>query len=423
MSGPITWRTVNGPSLAEASRPLEAAQRAFDNTFTGLGDALKQWDAGQKDIWKQQDAAATQDVLSQIYRAKTIDEFNALRNSGALDQATAANGAVIDRAAVNALADGRTSILQNRDVQGITYKNTMLDDAQAADVRRIGMLTLTDPKAAEAALAARPDLRAAVQLAQGIDSRSQTLIDRDRATTRFGYEQTEEERKKTEEAFKQQQRPLLLALEQGKVDNIPLQREQLRAQINSSNASTAASNESVLTSRANRDRIEAEAEKARKLKMLGAALDGNIYKEGVYKDTNSVDIAKLMKDTGAGADGPDDNDQRRKVLERLNKLAQTGIELEQVGLDGKPVKTTVPLPLGAVKAALLSSGDRLLSWNEGYADSFEQNLKARLQASYSRPGADGRPIAANRALDDYQAFQAIMRSGAEIAPAPSGKKK
>jgi hypothetical protein len=416
MSGPITWRTVNGPSLAEASRPLEAAQRAFDNTFTGLGDALKQWDAGQKDIWKQQDAAATQDVLSQIYRAKTIDEFNALRNSGALDQATAANGAVIDRAAVNALADGRTSILQNRDVQGITYKNTMLDDAQAADVRRIGMLTLTDPKAAEAALAARPDLRAAVQLAQGIDSRNQVVEERRRDNTRFTWDEKAQQWKQADEDQKVKLRPLEV---QAKEKGLLVQ----DAQIKASNASADASNESVLTSRANRDRIEAEAEKARKLKMLGAALDGNIYKEGVYKDTDSVDIAKLMKDTGAGADGPDDNDQRRKVLERLNKLAQTGIELEQVGLDGKPVKTTVPLPLGAVKAALLSSGDRLLSWNEGYADSFEQNLKARLQASYSRPGADGRPIAANRALDDYQAFQAIMRSGAEIAPAPSGKKK
>lgn len=419
MAGPITWRTVNGPSLADASRPLEAAQRSFMGAFDGLRGTLNETQAFDRELWKRQDQDATQDALAKIYQAQTVDQMNALNQSGVLDQGVAANGARIDRAAVNALRDGRVSTLQNRDTQAITYKNSMLDDAQANDVRRINTLALTDPAAASAELAKNPDLRKSFEIAKNIDASAQTQVERERAKTRFGFDMNDEQRKAAEEAQRALLRPLSLQEAQGKVDNIPLQRDQLRAQINSSNASAAASRENVLTSQANRSRIEAEAEKARDLKKLGAALDGNIYKEGVFKDADTVDIAKLMKDTGVGGTGGDAGEKRTKIIDRVNALAKTGIEIK--GPDGKPVN--VPLPLGAVKASILGASNTLLSWNEGYADSFEENLKARMQAVYNRPGADGKPIAANKAVDDYQNFLAIMRGTAEIAPAPSTKRK
>jgi hypothetical protein len=416
MAGPITWRTVNGPSLAEAGRPLESAQRSFDSAFTGLGGLLKQTEATDAANWNQAKENNTQDFLNKLYSAQGAKGFKALQDSGELDRMLAANGAQIDRAAARSAMDGRLSTLQQRDKQGWEFANAALDQQESPVVNQVkGLLAQGNLEGAKPLIASL-SARGQATMLGALDQRERQLVERARGDTEFGW-------KGAEEAFKQQQRPLTLAVEQGKVDNIPLQRDQLRAQINSSNASAAASNESVLTSRANRDRIEAEADKARELKKLGAALDGNIYKEGVYKDSDSVDIAKLMKDTGAGGDGPGDNDQRRKVLERINKLAQTGVELTQAGPDGKPVKTTVPLPLGAVKAALLSSGDKVLSWNEGYADSFQENLEARLQAVYNKPGADGRPTAANKAADDYQNFLAIMRGTAEIAPAPSTKRK
>ena len=412
MAGPITWRTVNGPSLAEASRPLEAAQRSFMGAFDGLRGTLKDSEAFDKELWKRQDQDATQDALGKIYQAQTVDQMNALNQSGALDQAVAANGARIDRAAVNALRDGRVSTLQNRDTQAITYKNTMLDDAQANDVRRINTLALTDPAAASAELAKNPDLRKSFEIAKNIDASAQTQVERERAKTRFGFDMNEEERKAAEEAQRKLLRPIAVQQAQAGVG-------QTLASTQSSLASAAASRESVLTSRAVRDRAEAEADKARDLKMLGAALDGNIYKEGVFKDADTVDLAKLMKDTGVGGTGGDAGEKRTKIIDRVNALAKTGIEIK--GPDGRPV--TVPLPLGAVKASILGASNTFWSWNEGYADSFEENLKARMQAVYNRPGADGKPMAANKAVDDYQNFLAIMRGTAEIAPAPSTKRK
>lgn len=323
-----------------------------------------------------------------------------------------ANGAQIDRAAARSAMDGRLSTLQNRDKAGVEYGNFMQDNLEDPEVRRINTLALTDPKAAQALLNQNPNLRKSFEIAKNIDAQGRLLVTR-------GYEDTEETRRIAEETRRvaaESQRAILRPYE---AEVAKLEPDAKRAQINSSNASVAASNESVLTSRAMRDRAEAEADKARDLKKLGAALDGNFYKEGVYKDSDTVDLVKLMKDNniGGGDNDSDAVDKRSKVIERINQLSKTGIEVSQKGPDGREIKTTVPLPLGTVRAALLSSTDKWNTWNEGWADTFEKNLKTKLQASYDKKTPDGKPMAANRAVDDYQNFLAIMRSTAEIAPA------
>jgi hypothetical protein len=409
MGTPITWQNIAAPSFADASRAMALAQQSITGAFDGLKTAVTDNEAFNKELWKRQDQEATQDALGKIYQAQSLDQFNALNQSGVLDQATAANGARIDRAAVNALRDGRVGTLQQREKQGWEFANAALDQKEAPVVDQVkGLLAQGDLVGAKPLIAGL-SARGQANMLGALDARERLLIERARGDTEFGW-------KGADEAQKQAKRPLEIKKLEDDLLNGPSTRAAQAAQIR-------LANEQILTSAANRDRIEAEAEKARDLKKLGAALDGNIYKEGVYKDADSVDIAKLMKDTGAGGDSPADNDQRRKVLERINKLAQTGVELTQAGPDGKPIKTVVPLPLGAVKAALLGSSDSTLSWNEGYADSFEDNLKKRLQAVYNKPGADGKPMAANKAADDYQNFLAIMRGTAEIAPTPSTKRK
>jgi hypothetical protein len=417
MAGPITWRTVNGPSLAEASRPLEAAQRAFDTAFTGLGGALKQWDAGQKDIWKQQDAAATQDVLGQIYRAKTVEEFNALRDSGALDQATAANGAVIDRAAVNALADGRPDTLQQRDLRGLKYGEERLGIEQAgATAEGLALAQKQDPVAINAWLAANPQNRRMAEVL-GLNRTVQQSVE-DQT-----FQRNQDTRAGNAEARAAEVQLITLAKLKDDLLNGPSARAAQAAQI-------AVANENILKSRADRANSEAQAAKALEVQRLGVALKGNMYEEGVYRDSNTVDLAKIMKDYDFASKNNDTGAIRSEVTSRLNKLARDGIKVK--GPDGK--EETIPIPLGAVKAALLASnGDYLFDGK--YADTFEKELLKRVQGVQARPtpasmGQNSRlrlPLsdaptrgAENPALNDWLDFQNITRSSAEVAP---GSKK
>lgn len=174
----ITWQNVNGPSLADAARPLEAAQRSIAGGFDVLGNVLKQRENTENANWEQIKKNNTDEFMNKLYQAQGPEGFKRLQDSGELDRMIAANGAQIDQAAARSAMDNRMGVLQDRGIKNIAYNNTMTDAAQEADVRRIGLLTLTDPVAAQAELAAKPELRAAVQLAQGIDSRQQVLKDR-----------------------------------------------------------------------------------------------------------------------------------------------------------------------------------------------------------------------------------------------------
>jgi hypothetical protein len=210
MAQPITWQTINAPSFGEANRLMGLAQQSILGSFDGAKTALADSQAFDKELWKRQDQEATQQVLGKIYQAKTLDEFNALRQSGALNQTVAANGARIDLAAVNALGDTRPGELQKRAVADIQFRDTMLDDAQAGEVRRINTLALSNPKAAADELAKNPNLRKSFEIAKNIDTQANTLEERQRARDRFGFDQNEEKRKDAAEAQRALLRPIEL---------------------------------------------------------------------------------------------------------------------------------------------------------------------------------------------------------------------
>lgn len=196
MSTPITWRNVTGPSLADAAKPLAYAQSAFSGGFDALNTALKGFQSDQEKIWKQEDAQATQDVLSKIYGADTLDKFNALKATGGLDQAIAANGARIDRAAVNALLDGRVGTLQTRDKDNAAYALDLKTREQSPIFRQIQALAISNPPAARKLLNDNPGLVKEFELAKLIDEQGQLL--------------TERTYKANDEAFKEQKRPVEL---------------------------------------------------------------------------------------------------------------------------------------------------------------------------------------------------------------------
>ena len=188
---PVTWRNVSGPNLAEASRPLQLAQQTIASGFGSLADQFKSMEAVDRANWQQQKENNTNEFLNQIYAAKGPEGFKAMQDSGQLQQLLNSFGAQVDQARAREVMDTRMGTLQDRAIKDIGYKNTMLEDQQAPEVRRIQTLALTDPKAAKAELDKNPDLLKAFEVAKLIDSQGQVLVDRDRAATRFGWEEKE----------------------------------------------------------------------------------------------------------------------------------------------------------------------------------------------------------------------------------------
>lgn len=130
MPDPITWRNVVGPSLADASRPLQAAGNSFDAGFDVLGKALaSRQQANQVQVNLAREGAK-QSFLDLVQSAKTPEELAALQASGALDQRLATLD-VRDRAAVRGADETRLSAVRNLVTQGQQFGDTQLDRQQA----------------------------------------------------------------------------------------------------------------------------------------------------------------------------------------------------------------------------------------------------------------------------------------------------
>lgn len=160
MASPITWQNINAPSFGEANRLMGQAQQSILGAFDTAKTALVDSQAFDKELWKRQDQEATQNALSKIYQAQNVDQFNALNQSGALDQAVAANGARIDRAQINALRDGRVSTLQQRELQGLKFgEDKLLLEQAGVTAEGMALAQKQDPVAFNAWLAANPQNR------------------------------------------------------------------------------------------------------------------------------------------------------------------------------------------------------------------------------------------------------------------------
>lgn len=160
MATPITWQNINAPSFGEANRLMGQAQQSILGAFDGAKTALADSQAFDKELWKRQDQEATQDALGKIYQAQNVDQFNALNQTGVLDQAVAANGARIDRAAVNALRDGRPQLLQQRNLQDLKYgEDKLLLEQAGVTAEGLALAQKQDPVAFNAWLAANPQNR------------------------------------------------------------------------------------------------------------------------------------------------------------------------------------------------------------------------------------------------------------------------
>jgi hypothetical protein len=200
MAGPITWRNVTGPSLADASRPLDSAARLIDNAFSNVGNVLEKQTQTGMDNWDQVKENNTQDFLNKIYSAQGAEGFKALQDSGELDRMLAANGAQIDRAAARSAMDGRLTTLQNRDRQGWEYDNAALDQREAPVVDQIKGLIAQGKLEEAKPLIGGLSTRNQAGMFTSLDARTQLELSRDRDAQRFGWDKATAE-------FQEQTRP------------------------------------------------------------------------------------------------------------------------------------------------------------------------------------------------------------------------
>ena len=176
MNGPITWRTVNGPSLAEASRPLAIAGMTINDGFNSFNNILKQQETVDKANWQQQKENNLNQFMNTIYAAKGPDEFKRMQDSGELTQMLSGFGAQIDQAAARSAMDTRLGTLQTREKQGVEYNNFMTDEKQRPIVQSIlSEAALGNKDAALKLMADNPDLRLPADLTKAIVSGERDL--------------------------------------------------------------------------------------------------------------------------------------------------------------------------------------------------------------------------------------------------------
>lgn len=341
MAQPITWQNINAPSFGEANRLMGMAQQSILGAFDNAKSALTDTDKFNQELWKRQDQEATQDALGKIYQAQNVEQFNALNQSGVLDQATAANGARIDRAAVNALRDGRTDTLQQRDLRGLKYGEDKLGIEQAgATAQGLALAETGTPEQLAAFYAANPNLRRLNEVARNARTAQQSVEDQ-------GFQRDQNNRAANVDTREAEKQPLVM--------------DGLR-----SNLLTAESQRALQAAQASRYKAEANA--ANLANTPGSLIDSR-YKEMVANgpwDKGTLDTAegksafmKGLKDLGLPPAAQED------VVAQVYKYYGKGAV---VGFDDKGQPIRAPLGVSTALQAVGEAGgntmvDSLFGWS------------------------------------------------------------
>jgi len=168
MGNPITWRTIMGASPAEAAAPLEYARRAMNDGFSGLNNALTNYQKQQGEVFNEGKAANTQAFYDSIRsQFKTPEEYQAALNSGALDNMRAQYGNQIDTANTSKFLDSRLGDLRTIQEQNDTYNQGIKNKANAPILDAINAAYIKgDFAKADALVAANPGIGRQADLAK-----------------------------------------------------------------------------------------------------------------------------------------------------------------------------------------------------------------------------------------------------------------
>lgn len=184
MSQPITWRNVSGPSLAEASRPLQLAQLGFNTGLDALQQTLQAQQAANQTALNLNRETQTQNYLDAVAGAKTPEALAELQRTGFLDQMRSTLTPEA-RAAVRGADEKRAAALQQQVRTNNEFQDYTLDRAQAPVRDQVLALAYSDDFAgAKKLLAANPELRKSSDLFKAIAAGEKDM-------TKFGWERDE----------------------------------------------------------------------------------------------------------------------------------------------------------------------------------------------------------------------------------------
>lgn len=401
MAGPITWRTVMGASLADASRPLEAAQRSINSGISGLASLVSDQQQVAQNAVDRTNEANVQAFLDRIQGAQSVDEVNALKQSGELDALRAALTPK-DLVRVRGAEDIRTKSLMDQLTSKRNFESAEAA-AKAAPIRdqAMSLFLSNDP----------------VKMAQ-----AKQIIE---ANPQIQWADTLKTMNELQAQAQERQHRAQLQ---------PLQLEAQRLTIDTTKENLTNSREDRAARKAAEATAAAQAVIDRNLETLRKT--GNPYAlAGVWTEDRAPELMEFLTKNNVGTP-----EKRQAMVNRLIKMGnqlevESQVEIKDAKGKGtgkyQTVKEAMPIPFGTVMQAALASEDELLpfftgsltlgdnntfwGWNEGRANNLEKNLKALAKQQVQGVREDGKPLP--KLAWDYQKYFEQVQEKSRLAPA------
>lgn len=138
MAAPITWQTINGPSMGTATVPMESAAKLILGGFDRAGEALTGYNKQQQAIEDRNANTQVQTFLERLQREQTVEGISRLQASGELESMRARLRPE-DLAKVRGAEDARLESLRTQITKGQTFQQeqdriAQLPIAQQAEV-------------------------------------------------------------------------------------------------------------------------------------------------------------------------------------------------------------------------------------------------------------------------------------------------
>jgi hypothetical protein len=401
MAEPITWRTVNGPSLAEAARPMEMAGVSINSGFDKLQNILQQREQMEIANANAKRNSNTQTFLDQLYaQYKTPEALAAAQAAGDVDRLQANFNGLIDKAAVRGAADSRLATLRDQTLKGQEFgdKQQQLKDRPIVN----GILTRLykgDGEGATKELDANPHLINQPDVQKQVADYMHVLKQRGREDTRFKWDE--------------QTQTYVMGQREEEIRLRPLKEQGIRAGILASQTGAASSAYQL-------KRLKESDADALAAQDLAEQLRGNIFDKGELTPKAFTGLNDLMIKQGIGGTGDDAVSKRANLLQSLEKAMREGVEINFIDAKGKKVSEKVNnLPLSVVEQALTSSKDNWYNIaNTGWAGAFEENLKNALArtrtANVTKDGRNYEDQVDSVVSGDYQNYERIMKEQAKL---------